>query len=195
MNPYPVLVRADDGVVTLTGEIDFTDPANQPGSAGLPGSTALRGPFAFTHLTPGLAAGVAMFTPKIGDVIVDAWIVTDIAFDGTTPKVDFGTFNGGNAGLFAYFLGSGPTLAAVDVAVTDNAGILAGAHVTEMSLSSALIAAELSDSDFGRWQLTVTAANPLLLVASQDGNKGGTALDSTVGAARLYVLMATPLGS
>jgi hypothetical protein len=42
-NPYPVSIKADDGVTELTGEATFTDPANQPGAYAPPTARAQYG--------------------------------------------------------------------------------------------------------------------------------------------------------
>lgn len=193
---YPAKFTASDGVTELTGDLEFTAPPDEPGGIGQPGTTILRGPFPFDHTqSVALAAGVELFTPKVGDIILDAWVEIDTAFDGTTPKADIGTFNGGDAGLFAFAGGTVIDLKQDWGAVTDNAGLLA-ASAAGSSLSGDYISVgAVGTAAVESWQIAVTAANPLLLVASQSGAKAGTAIDSTVGAGKVFVLMATPLGS
>lgn len=195
MTAYGAELRAHDGTVTFQGEVEFTDPADEPFAPGVPGAVVLRGPFAFDHTqAAALAAGVPLLTPAIGDVILDAWFEIDAAFDGTTPHADLGTFDGGNDGLFG-LISNTVDLTKADAAFAENAGLLRGAvHVPHSLSASEVTNAVLGTQASTRWPLAVTVANPLLLVASQDGLKGGTALDSTVGAGKVFVLMATPLG-
>src|SRR5512146_201439 len=78
-----------DNITRLQGTLTFLDSTAQPVSS----QTTTRS-FAFTFQTAGLAAGVAVYTPAIGDVIYDVGIAVTTAFDGTTPKLDIGSFSG-----------------------------------------------------------------------------------------------------
>lgn len=192
---YPADLLSVDGM-TIKDQvlIDFTDPANQPSpTPGQPGTSIVRGPYPFTFATAGLTTGVALFTPTIGDLILDFWIEIDTAFDGTTPLADIGTFSGGNSGLLAGLASATVDLTAADVAVPDNAGVLASFSLSSLSAAVLTLGAVGTEPE-NRWQLAVTAANPLLLVVSQDGTKGGTATGATAGAGQVFVQTATPLG-
>lgn len=175
-----------DNITRLQGTITFLDSTAQPVSS----QVTLRS-FAFSHSTAGLAAGVTVYTPAIGDVILDVGVAITTAFDGTTPKLDVGTFSG-TAGLFATLGGGVIDGTKLYAAVTDNTGLTS--PNTPLWLSTSVGSAGAAGSAaYNSSQLIVTAANPLLLVASQDGAKGGTAIDSTVGEGLVYVLAATPL--
>lgn len=127
--------------------------------------------------TAGLASsGLVIETPEAGDLILDAWIDVDTAWNGTTPKADIGFFQGGAAGIFAH--GSG----AVDLTQADatydnlvtnvgNAGVLRTVKA---------VAAR------------VVAKAPLLLVVSQNGLLGGAAVGATQGHLTAYIRLATP---
>lgn len=139
----------------------------------------------FAYNTPNLNDGITLFTPAVGDVLLDAWFVVTEAFNGTTPQADIGTFDGATTGLFRLD-GNGAYL---DTAGDEPYG--AGMLVVE--------GAYLSLSVIGvgpfhvAWQVKFTATTPLKLVASQDGSAGGTAVGGTTGAATLYVVVATPV--
>lgn len=150
---------------------------------GLVTPNAILGPFTFAFNAAALTAGVALFTPPVGMVIYDVGISVPVAFNGTTPLADIGTFNGGNAGLFQELNSAAVDLTTADAAVADNAGI---AQVAADGWLSALN---------GTVGLVVTAANPLLLVVSQDGTKGGTATGATAGSLNVYIVAASPAGS
>lgn len=149
-----------------------------------PGPLTLLGPFPFTFATNGLTAGVPIYTPSIGDVIYDIGISVPVAFDGTTPLADVGTFNGGNDGLFGTIGSAGVDLTAADSAVTSNAGLSSPANANWLS----------GAATNPTWELYVTAANPLLLVVSQTGAKGGAASGATAGSGNVFLLTASPAG-
>lgn len=178
-NPYNSNLLRQDGTTAVEGGTYFSDATNQP--------AILRGPFSFTFATAGLTSGVTIYTPTVGDHILDIYIRILTAFNGTTPKADVGTFNGGNAGLFSELGGSTVDLTAADAAVTDNAGLT---HMTtQAALSSKLISVAASGATTTLpWYLRVTTANPLLLVVSETGAKGGTATGATAGSGNVYIL-------
>lgn len=63
-------------------------------------------PFAFN--TPGIRTGAPLYVPTVDDILLDAWVQIDVAWDGTTPQLDIGTFgvSVGNQGMFSLtFLG------------------------------------------------------------------------------------------
>lgn len=147
--------------------------------------------YSFDYTTSGLAAGVTVHTPAVGDLILDIGVVITTAFNGTTPKLDIGTFNGGNVGLFGEVGGAAVDGTKLYADVTDNAGLgIANSHLW---LSSAVIAANSAGiASLPSWQLYCSAANPILLVASQNGQKGGTAITSTAGAATVVIAAVSP---
>jgi hypothetical protein len=161
------------------------------GGGSQPGAARVLGPFPFTHATAGLAAGVAFYTPTIGDILLDGWIEVDTAFDGTTPKGDIGTFVGNTSGLF------GNDTLPIDLTKADNqgggTGVLLNDNIKQNAL--ALAGAVTNAGVPENYRVTpakFTAANPLKVVVSQDGTAGGVATGSTVGAAAVYIVIATP---
>jgi hypothetical protein len=178
-NEYPALELKQDGTVWNTGFVNFN---------GEPNPAFLRGPFPFTHSTAGLTSGVPIYTPAIGDVIYDVLISVPVAFNGTTPFADVGTFNGGNDGLFLELAGVAVDLTAADTGIADNTGLSGNIY----SLLGGALWASSSPPGNGPFTIFVTAANPLLLVVSQTGAKGGTATGATAGSGAVYVLAATP---
>jgi hypothetical protein len=90
-------------------------------SGGSSGGTrrTLKFPFAFD--TPNLLTGAALYTPTVGDVLHDAWFEIDMAWDGTTPLGDFGTFVGVGYGFMKYL-----AVAQMDMTQADNDGYMGG---------------------------------------------------------------------
>lgn len=184
MSKYPGAVEQPDGSGRVEGFIDFTDPTSTP--------ALLRGPFPFSFATASLTAGVHIFTPNIGDVIYDVGIEIVTAFNGTTPLGDVGTFSGGNDGLFAIQAGVALDLTAADAAVTDNAGLSSPQTPSWLQAAVGSVGAA-AGAAYLPTPLYVTAANPILLVISETGAKGGTATGATAGAGNVYVLTSTPV--
>jgi len=121
-----------------------------------------------------LAAGITLFTPAVGDYIANVAPVVTTTFDGTTPKLDVGPFNPSTAGLYydttsVVFLGNN---------ATEQDGWLS--PVLDLAAASAY------GGYGGPW---VTNALPFKVVISQDGAKGGTPIDSTVGTVVVYVVV------
>ncbi len=194
-------ITVEDGSTTVTPAttIDFTAGATVTdlggGVAGVAisggGSAGVvaHGPFTIAHNTAGLAAGIPTFTPAAGDLLLDAFFVIDTAFDGTTPSADFGANASG--GIFNNFA---TTVLLDDTADAPFAGLI---YTTspKHSLRDTVIdnaAAGGTDMAYRATWLFETAA-PLLVWASQNGTQGGTAINSTVGSARLYIITATPV--
>lgn len=148
--------------------------------------------YPFTYQTAGLASGATIYTPAVGDVIYDIGVVITTAFNGTTPKLDVGTFNGGNNGLFDELATAPVDGTKVYADVTNNAGL--GTPNSALWLSTAIVQGNSASlSSLKSNEIRVSAANPLLLVASQSGAKGGTAITSTQGAGAVLVITGTPL--
>lgn len=149
-----------------------------------PAPLAMLGPFRFTFASTGLTTGRSLIQLPVGAIIYDIGILVGTAFDGTTPLADVGTFSG-NTGLFDQLGGAAIDLTVADAAVTDNAGVASSLNW----LSQLAIA-----NNNGPFQLDLTALSTLSVVATQSGQKGGTATGATAGAAAVYVLAATPTG-
>lgn len=172
-----------------TGAAEEASPNANGGSQ--PGAAIVRGPFLFAFNTPGLNDGVTVYTPAANEILLDAWVEQDTQWDGTTPTFDVGTFDGVDQGVFGIF-GIGVTdlsLIAADSVSNWGSDVLAGAALNKLeSVSNAAgnNAIRLAPARF-------STAHPLKLVVSQNGHKGGTAVDSAAGASRLYIVTATPV--
>ncbi len=70
--------------------------------------------FPFAYNTAGLSDGAALYTPTVCDLIMDAWIEIDTAWNGTTPLGDFGT--GSSIGVLQALFGN--VLGQLSVATT-----------------------------------------------------------------------------
>lgn len=137
-----------------------------------------------THATPGLNAGVAFdYGPlPVGTLIYDAGFFIPTAFNGTTPIGEIGLYQLGNVnGLLGTFGAS-----TWDLTNADNAAIQDGISAADSAMTMFAYAANNGNA---APPLRVNNAGPLYVVASQDGSKGGTALDSTAGAATAWALI------
>jgi hypothetical protein len=146
------------------------------GPGGGSGSATVRGPFEFAFDTPGLADGVEFYTPTVGEVLVDCTFRVDTAWDGISNLADIGDFTSGTTGLWAYTTSFGFDL----VSANPTSGVIAlsGVSLNQQALTGLFI---------------FTTTDPLLLVVSQDGTKGGPPSDASQGAARLYIVTALPV--
>lgn len=158
---------------------------NPDGSRTLLGP-ALRGPFPVAFNTPGVNAGVVIYTPKAGEVLLDAWFEVLTAFDGTTPQ-EIGTFLGTTSGLFGN-LGSPPDLSQADSTV-GTGGVLTSSFGTNPSL---VLAGAQGGGYFGRGYGRFTTDDPLKAVVSRNGEQGGAAVGGSHGAAHIYLVTAAP---
>ena len=98
-----------------------------------PGAPIVRKfPFAFD--TPDILTGAALYTPTVDDILIDAWIEIDTAWDGTTPFGDFGTFGGGagNLGFLRGLSNFAVDMTQADDATDPGAGFLWGVGWSRM---------------------------------------------------------------
>jgi hypothetical protein len=189
---------------------------NQAGGGGGAGSPVVRA-FPFTFDTPDILTGAALYTPTVGDILLDAWIEIDTVWNGTTPTCDIGTvatFATTHSGLFDYLLDN---QTGVDMTIADNdvnPGVLVGSQPSSLSmLTTMAIATQMlqvnaiappaiqfypsGDVDWGRGDRVVPAKfvnddDPFIVVVSQDGTNTGADPGSTQGAGILYLVTATP---
>lgn len=187
---YAVDLLNQDGTnIVRAAQLQFQSATNQPATA--PNTLYIR-QFPFGFGTAGLTTGVTLFTPAIGDLIYDVGISVTTLFNGTTPKADVGTFSGGNVGLFGELANSGQvSLGTADVAVTDNAG-LTTTNGNQWLNDAVASVASAGTAAFKPPILSVTVANPFLLVVSQTGQKSGTATGASAGVGVVYVITGTP---
>jgi hypothetical protein len=173
----------------VNGNIDNGNisPTAAIAASKLTGVAVVRGPYSFAFNTASINSGVTVYTPTAQDILIDAWIEITTAFDGTTPKADIGSFSGTTSGLWdiggnAIPLGTADStsVGGAGISVSNTAGVLA------LSAQDGGSTKRLSHSRF-------TAATPIKLVVSQTGLSGGTAIGGTAGAAKLYLITATPV--
>jgi hypothetical protein len=169
--------------------------APQAAGGSTPGAAIVRA-FPFAYNSPGILTGYAVYTPTVGDILLDAWIEIDTAWDGTTPLGDFGTFTGHMGILgqlnFAY------DMTTHDIALPNNTSLLAGLQggnnsVTSVSASEITTGVQASPPVSQRWQYKFTATDPVQIVVSQDGTNTGADPGSSMGAGVLYLVTCTPL--
>jgi len=202
-----------DVIPAINGQTNVWDALNAGGGGGGGGSgnTIVRKfPFAFNDA--GLAAGLAIYTPTVGDILLDCWVQVDTAWDGTTPFCDVGTFVGANTGIFRIIgapapLGlsvadtvypgfgekigvAGPSAVQGIVAATMAQLLEATGAGTPFPLS--VVAALTSLLGVARVLPALLGAGPIKVCVSQDGTAGGTDPGSTVGSGVVYLVTATP---
>lgn len=164
----------DVGVNPPIGGATNVQDALTAGSA--PAGVSIVRAFPFAFDLADLATGVPVYTPTVGDVLMDAWVTVVVPWDGTTPQCDVGLFTGGQtAGLFGN-LGNvidmtGPATTIVGFTV---------ANTTDLLVVSTGFRPEFATVD------------PLCVCVSQNGTSGGGDPGSTAGTAVLYTEIATP---
>lgn len=146
------------------------------------GMSIVRGPFVVNYNDVGLNNGIAFYTPTVGDVLVNARIVVDAAFDGTTPRADIGP---GPFGYFGSDAGSGPPPVSASDDTARGISVRDDGDPTGLIESAALATYTMGLSPF-------TSAVPVKAWVSQDGQAGGLAVGGTTGILRVYVVTATP---
>lgn len=159
-----------------------------------PAPLTLLGPYTLTFATPGLTAGVSLVALPAGAVIYDVGVFVTVAFDGTTPMTDVGTFSG-NTGLFDQLAGAAVELADPLTGVTDNTGLQTNVDSNSWLAAAVASVGALGGATFRPPEVFVSATSTIKAVISQNGQKGGTAVGSTAGTALVYLLCATPTSS
>lgn len=196
----------EDGVLThlVTENNEHEMVKSEVASPGIVRTIAI--PFAFD--TPGLDVGVEIYTPKVGDLLLDATFFVTEQFDGTTPRADLGVTDG----LFLAWNWSTPDYVLLDGMLVSLAGGLqfpSGAPERAASLGAAIAfyntmsltlpdpptAGASFDTNNAQGYATThrfVSTDPLLLWATQDGLIGGEPIDSTEGAGTLVLMVSTP---
>lgn len=161
-----------------------------PYSAPPPAGTPVVRKFPFSFDTPDLLTGAEIYTPTVGDILLDAWLEIVEVWDGTTPKADIGLFNGPPEeafGLFAVTAGTGGVL---DLTLSDqedpgNVGYLMNFSVSDLAGSSANNSIRVAPGKF-------TTTDPIKVIATTNGRLDGEDPESTQGSAILYLVTVTP---
>ncbi len=184
------------------------------GGGGTPAGVSVVRHFPFTYNSPSILTGFAVYTPTVGDILLDGWLEIDTAWDGTTPTFDFGSFDGQSTGIISNSDNQSQPLLTVADADTNGIHLLqtygSGAvggplfsdytnilHNAQSALIASLVNGNISQRDsvpkLGRFfPAKFTSALPLKVVVSQDGSSGGADPGSSHGAAILYLVTATP---
>jgi hypothetical protein len=176
----------------------IADALNDLGAkvAASPGIRAF--PFAFD--TAGLDTGIEIFTPKIGDLLIDAWFEVDTAWDGTTLSsgglaeacADVGQYDIYGNGWFGWF--GGPIdLSVADVTMGQNAGeILQGTAPNNPGCGLNPLSARVAGANYRMVPAKFTSVSPVILMANRFAQVGNYPIGATHGAAILFVETATP---
>lgn len=146
-----------------------------PGPPGPPGEGIKTITFPFAYDTPGLDAGIPIYTPVVGETLYDAWvhILTPWSGGAAYPVVDIGQeINPGTTGLFGGY-------AYLDLNfITSESGPPRPPNNQYLSLS-----AQFAFLNQQRSQLRFTDTAPLKLWVSQNGRAGGAATGAIAGSA------------
>lgn len=190
------LQDTDEFIVARAGEnyklLGSAVASSQPGS-----STTYSFPFSYDDAN--LENGLTVYTPTVGEVLVDACVIVDTPFNGTTPLLDIGTGVGVTVGMFK--LGTGSSGVPLNLPCSEDAGtgILIGLAEQGNAFTLSQAGADWYGGGFGaatRVALSpFTATNPLKLWVSQDGTIGGSAVGGTTGEGRLFFTICTPTTS
>ncbi len=186
---------------------------NPDGGGSQPGATIVRAfPFAFN--TVGLLTGATLYTPTVGDVILDMWLGITTAWDGTTPRGDVFGFGGSSGQHFGYLQNlTGDTLDMTVADTADNSGnVWFSGQLSELRHAEILTWPTGNEGDglyavagaavnfvptpissgTRQFPAKVRTAGALKFVVSQDGKDNGASPGSAAGAATLYIVTATP---
>ena len=165
-------------------------------------------PFPFAYNTPNILTGAPLYVPVVGELLMDAWLEVDAAWDGTTPLGDFGTFSATNYGILGNALIGPLSMTRVD-ALIEGPDFLGGKNASLAQQLTAFAMPPLWQTGAGlnpasilvvattgniTWRLPfkMVTANPIKICVSQDGTNTGADPGSTQGAGVLYLVTATP---
>lgn len=180
-------------VVSTTGAGEATVTVKQLGVPVVYG-------FHFAYNTPNLLTGAFLYQPALGDVMIEAWVEIDTAWNGTTPKLDVGTFSyGDTTGWWATQGSAVPLLAS-----RADGGQLDEIFNTQ-TYSSPTVTPSSRLSDITNFSMTTLNARQRRLPASvyddtqsikvcvsQDGSTTGANPGSTQGSGIIYMMWVTP---
>lgn len=181
----------------------------QGGGGGGSGSPVVR-KFAFAFNTANILTGASLYTPTIGDVLLDAWVLIDTAWNGTTPRGDVGLFLPDADGFFHVL---DPTMVILmdDPGDTVSNGLFQSAGATTISAAMTVVnmaqymlevngagpgfklASDPAGIGPSIWPGRFATTDPIKVVVSQDGTPTGADPGSTQGSATLYLITATPV--
>ena len=157
------------------------------GGGGTPGASIVRGPFSFAYDTPGLTTGVEVYAPSDGEILLFAFPVVDTLWNGTTPQLDVGTFVGTTSGFTASVF---PLVANYPIKLDDASVVqvsVGDGVYPVMSTYETYIATEYEQTLCIRRNRDAQGSR----VAGCDERRRRPG--ATQGAARLYIVTATPV--
>lgn len=157
------------------------------------GGTRVIGPFVINYNDPDILAGKSLYTPTIGDVLLDVWVEIKEPWNGETPQLDIGTFktlDGSprvNALFNNYNNGSVPLNFIDDmlnegVSVQNNNGV---GTPSSVSCYSAVSTLRILPASF-------VYDEPIKVAVSTTGSPFGSDPGATQGIAHIYLVVATP---
>lgn len=165
--------------------------------------TSVTNAYPFTYNTSGLSSGIDLYTPTPGDILLDAWIEVDTAWNGTTPLADIGFFSVDTYGLF--YIKTYPYQLLRDMTAADGAGpdnpTSSGYLMAMHSLTYSVYAAnslKVTPNFYGTMSTLrvvpgkFTTDTPIGVIVNQTGTKGGASSGATQGEAIFYITTTTP---
>jgi len=188
----PITGAPDPSWLLAIGSPDGTQSGHVSiANTGMP--RVLKFPFAYN--TPNLLTGAAVYTPTAGDLLLDAWVEVDTAWNGTTPLCDYGTFVA-NSGWLAQGAQGAFDIGAADAQnafFATGGNLLSGSPVPSDDLYAS--AHQGPANTYGAQRALpakFVAATAVKVCVSQDGKDNGADPGSTQGAAILYLVVCTP---
>ena len=157
----------------------------QPEGVGVPRTTRYTVPFDAAGLSDG--TGYVLFTPTVGDEILDIAVRFPTVFDGTTPFCDVGTGVTATGGLFSAIYGRPQADNPLEQYAGDGLSFPSGIGNPTNLLAS------LGASQSGYGTPKVTAANPIRVWVTQDGQINGADPVSTQGVVEIVVTIVAPV--
>ena len=151
--------------------------------AGVPVATRYTVPFNAAGLSNG--TGYVLFTPTVGDEILDIVVRFPTVFDGTTPLCDVGTGVTATLGLFGSYASSIPCDAANVEPAGDGLSVCGGFQIANLVASIGSASAGSTPK--------VTAANPVRVWVTQDGEINGADPASSQGEIEIVMTVVTPV--
>lgn len=170
------------------GDADWEDSSG--GSQ--PGAVVVKA-FAIAFDTANLLTGHALYTPAVGDQILDWWVVPGVDefgnsdWDGTTPSLDLGQFSAGDThGWRTGMLGGSP------VDMTNSGSSSDSVSAISFSFNGWIKSNNGSFAIGVLGPISILNADPIEVVVTQDGLPGGDDPGSMAGTAVIYIATATP---
>jgi hypothetical protein len=118
--------------------------------------------FPFAYNTPALDTGAALYTPTAGDIMYDAWIEVDTAWDGATPFGDIWILPSGSVG----FYNSTKSTEAVNMLVGE---VGQSQGITGNCVNGSATTYNAINGDVAILPAKFVSTDPVCVIVSQDG--------------------------